>query len=417
MTDGSPTNHVDVLQRRRRLVIAALAVLALVGAFKGYERQVQTWGVYFWWMDYAYGFSKRGLLGTVFQHVVASGNSTVDLRRISTIHLVACGALVVLLLFHARRMLRATTSARELVIVALAWSSFFASQFLATTINLTGLMDIYLMLAFVGIWDLLRGRRYWTASAVGFLVPFVHEGFTFLWTSAFVVGLFEIVRARTGRRQRLLVTLAPLLGAVLASAFHSSPSPAAALARAPFDERTLRYIIVVQFGQTVLPACQYMLTVFARWWMNFLWASAFYLLPNVIVLLAAAWSWRRSGVTTRTKALRLLVLVVASLSPLLILLLAWDLSRFLVWANLACVIAWERLTIAEPEPEPAMAARVKHPMLLWGLYASSLAIILFYAAAPLVVAFFPEASALRPYPFQDQMVRSGIKHYARPAPP
>jgi hypothetical protein len=116
-----------------------------------------------------------------------------------------------------------------------------------------------------------------------------------------------------------------------------------------------------------------------------------------------------------------LVLGAASLAPLSILLLAWDLSRFLVWANLACVIAWERLTLTEQSTTASSTETVRGDDGSRRLFAAfsvvSIAIVLFYAAAPLVVAFFPEAAAVRPYPLQDRMVRAAIKRYARPAPP
>lgn len=135
-------------------------------------------------------------------------------------------------------------------------------------------------------------------------------------------------------------------------------------------------MIDVQLGQDVIGSIRGMLAAFAEYPGNAARSIVFFALPAVVILwsylLARKLAFRR-GCTA----------IAAGLSPGLVLLVAWDLSRFLVAVVFSAMLV---VLFIESKWQPER----RQPALVLGW-----TLVPIYLAAPLVHAYFPEATIVQ----------------------
>ena len=121
-------------------------------------------------------------------------------------------------------------------------------------------------------------------------------------------------------------------------------------------------------------------------WGNFATTSAFFLIPNVLLIWVASYCfWRRWAAPFTT----LLVATTAIVAPLAVVMVGWDLSRFLCWSTVAAgvaVVAIGSPTFVSMREEPVLK-RAVHTFAISVVLATA---ALFYTCAPTVYAYFSE---------------------------
>lgn len=364
-------------------LLALAALLAVLNLAKAFNPNVQDWGAYLWRIDYAEGFVKRGLLGTLFREGAAAFGLPPSLAQVPGVHLGLLAVLVVLLaaLVHRAWQAAGADPGRRRTVAALA-VMLAGAPVLPTLAMLTGYPDAALATLFLGS-ALLAARGYVAGAALLALPgPLLHEGFVFLWAP---LALWLLWR-RPGL-SALAWGVLPLLAAGGVLLAHDPAAVDAVLARPGIDPQRAETLRGVQFGQTVPEALARMTSFYAAHWGNVLKALLYFLPPLALSLTVAVADCSRDR---RSRGLVALALLVGAAGPAAVLALAWDLSRFLNWAVLGgWTLALLTLAVvwARPESAPARgrpAVRIAPTLAL----ALALALALFYTASPNVYAYF-----------------------------
>jgi hypothetical protein len=142
---------------------------------------------------------------------------------------------------------------------------------------------------------------------------------------------------------RSIVIGIPFLTTAIVLALHSQEAVVAELAAAPIDDEMRKSLINVQFGQSIFSAFTVMMIHYNQDFANFIVSAIYFLLPTILIVVSGSMAWRRRE---QAVPMQSLALHAAAFAPLLTLLFAWDLSRFLVTSNFTAIIAFAYLTFA-----------------------------------------------------------------------
>jgi hypothetical protein len=225
----------------------------------------------------------------------------------------------------------------------------------------------------------------------------IHESFIFLWSTLAVIILGA--RLRQGRLPTLRevsIIAVPIIVTVLVLLAHSQDAAQAQMARAPLSDEVKRGMIVTQFGQKPVGAFLNTLKTFSLYPINFI-VSALYFIPPAIVTIGV-YAWLRA-LSLREVAI---ILLATTIAPLSVLLVAWDLSRFLVWSNLAAILS---VLLWEDAIAPTTSRKLPLTPLL--LFAGVLAVL------PFVYAHFQMATVVDqgPFPLSRSFIGEPIEQY------
>jgi hypothetical protein len=210
-----------------------------------------------------------------------------------------------------------------------------SSQLMPNLAFHAGYVDVYLVCLMVAGFWLMLNKRYFTAALVASVGPVIHESFIFLWSTAAILLIWSCAMARADLRKKLLAAALPVLSTVAVSLFHSQKAAAVSIQGMSVSQDTKNRAIYA-FGQTVRSSVDHMLRYeFSGHLSNLATAVPYFLLPSAGLIWAAIFCYRRRW-TARLATV--LVAVAATIAPLTILMLAWDLSRFLIWSNLAAAM-------------------------------------------------------------------------------
>ncbi len=310
------------------LVLLALFMLAgVVGVLKGLTPTLDPRKEFYWLFSYQYGFIKRGLIGTLV-HPLLRLRPFDDLKpMIIGAHVIVCLWIIVALQMLFRDAVRRTEGRDARFTLVLAFLCLMCSPLMPVLAHDSGYVDVYLIaLVLAGLWFVLHGR-YGAAAVAAAAGPLIHEGFVFLWCPLAIMLLWSSATMRTGRATKLLLAALPLFCTAGVIWFHNSH----ALALSMDDWITPNDIksghIVYTFGQTLQSSFEHMRRYeFPGHWANVTVTLAYSLVPGLLLLWAAVFCyWSRWTAPWTT----LLMAVLATISPLAIVALGWDLSRFL----------------------------------------------------------------------------------------
>jgi len=322
------------------LILAAAAVTSYL---KGFLVDVQGWGIFYWWTTYSHGAVKRGLVGSLFQGLTDGTSTEIRFNYIIGQHFAFCMLLIAGLWLIASVMIWRTCDSVVRLLVASTWLIFFSSQFLPTMGYLTGYLDIHLMVLLASALIAAVWRRYVIAAIIAAMAPLVHEIFIFLWLTAVVLLLHSMFVERRDVLWRSIVIGIPFLTTAIVLALHSQEAVVAELAAAPIDDEMRSSLINVQFGQSIFSAFTVMMIHYDQHFSNFIVSAIYFLLPTILIVVSGSMAWRRRE---QAVPMQSLALHAAAFAPLLTLLFAWDLSRFLVTSNFTAIIAFAYLTFA-----------------------------------------------------------------------
>jgi hypothetical protein len=312
------------------------AVLALSYA-KGFNPALQTWGEFYWYVDYSEGFLRRGLIGTLVAPVRLLVADSVAFNRIvlGAYHVVA----IALLLGMCAVMTASIARLRRHRIAACFGALIFVASPLVSNLGfLTGYVDPLLMAAALAGAVLVRRGRYLLAGAIGVLAVLCNEGAVFLWIPVAFLAVFgRGVTEWQDFAARLACAMAPPVAVAMIPLFESPGVAARVISGVPhFSLAVGQRLIELHYGQT-MPG-----QVAAQ--MAALQAHPFHFLISMLVTLPATASIAVCVVLIdgdaspsrrvfRWRRMRWLAIFAFCFAPFLMLFFAWDLSRLMAWTN------------------------------------------------------------------------------------
>ena len=306
-------------------------------------------GLHRWLMTYAEGFHRRGLVGTVFQALAGHEPREGQVALASAVSTAGTwlwiAAAFVLMVFAAAR-----TRSRALLGVALAYAAFaFVNPMWTTRAYDNGYLDWLAGFAVLGALAAFSYRRYVLSGAVVAVGIVAYWGTVFVWLPlAFLAACLQArdlmhrearspvldraIEARQGRR--MFALLLPCAAALATALLHDNNAAVAELNRIGNQEHILRETFV-----ELQDAMGRQADSLLQNWRAYLGIAAVYAVPPA--LCAALWTavMRRFGRSLFQPAwLDTAVAVLATLTPLLFLLVAFDLSRLMAWTYFAFLV-------------------------------------------------------------------------------
>ncbi|MBP6768804.1 MAG: hypothetical protein KA171_13575 [Reyranella sp.] len=373
--------------------VVGLLLVGLVGfaVSRGFITDINGYTIVHYVVSYDGGLIRRGLAGEVTSWFADQRNRA-DVTTTAVIGYVSLQAVLwvsllawVLVLGYRRK---------DLAIPAL-FAVVVAGQIIPTTAYNVAYLDVYdfllLLLAAVGFIK----RRYVLAIVAGAAGALSHEGFIFAWLSLAPVVLWDRVSWK-----RVAVLCVPLIGGIMVYLFSSLDTVAEQLAHAPLSPQERTEALLSNFGQSFVGNLELLLWKIKYYPENLLIASVFYCFPAVVLVIAYGWLRRRK--------LDFAVLAFAAFAPLSIILLAWDLSRFLVGSSFFALFAVLHMETVRPA---GVAPR--------SLTLACSVIFLLLVQVPFINAFFEQATIedrsainMRQWPI-GQLAKSSVEYFSR----
>ncbi|MEB3355225.1 MAG: hypothetical protein VKK04_00660 [Synechococcales bacterium] len=330
------------------VAVCLLASVASLSALKGFIPRPQIWGTYFWFITYQFGFTRRGLVGTLMEPWLQGVDPDTAEARLVVVHIVLLLALVGLILVLAGRFIRHTRSVAAAILCAV----FLSSHFL-TTIAYNGRYPDPLIAVLLVLMAIALERRARLPMAMGLLIigTLMHEMFLIFACPLILFGLYKSHWQPQSRfpvkkfAQVLVIFLihAGLMALLIVRAETPSSQFMAIFQNAGISEDVARTVLEVQLSQGTGEALSYMAAKWQINWMNGILASIYSLFPSGVMLLIY-WTnfsgdrppFKAQSNFSRTTYFTLFLF--SCYGCLSILALAWDLSRFLQFANLTTLL-------------------------------------------------------------------------------
>lgn len=303
-------------------------------------------GLHRWLMTYAEGFHRRGLVGTVFQAIVGDEPREVQIALASQVSAggtwLWAAAAFVLMAFAAWR-----TRSRAIQGTTLAFAAFaFVNPMWTTRAYDNGYLDWLAGLAVLGALAAFAYRRHVLSGAVVAAGIVAYWGTVFVWLPlAFLAACLmarDLLRhdsqipvlhraVAACRSRRVFALLLPFAAGVAAALLHDNNAAIAELHRIGNQEH-----IVQESFVDMQDAMRRQADSLLQNWHAYLGVAAVYAVPPA--LCAALWTavMRRFGRSLFQRAwLDTGAAVLATLSPMLFLVVAFDLSRLMAWSYFA----------------------------------------------------------------------------------
>jgi hypothetical protein len=318
------------------ILLAGGVLAAIVGILKGFTTTVDPATEFYWLFNYGHGFIKRGLIGTIVTPLVSRVSLEHAKPAIAAAHAIACLSIALMFVALFRGAIFAERRADSRLALALSFVCLMCSEMLPVLATDTGSVDPYVIVFVLAGVRLILKRRYAIAVVVGIVGPFIHEGFVLAWAPLAILLLWSCVSSDEQRVRKLAVAAVPVLTAFVVTTAHNADALGQLMQAWPASEEIKNGHLAYTFGQTFRTSFAHMKDYeFPGHWSNFGTAFAFFVIPNGLLLWTAAFCyWHRWSARGTT----LLVGVVAMLSPLGAIALAWDLSRFLVWSTVGAAV-------------------------------------------------------------------------------
>lgn len=317
------------------LAILACALLTAFSFTKGFVYAISPDVHLYYVINYRDGLVRRGLVGHLLSWIVDQA-VLADTLAVAAVVYAATNITVLVLVFVW--MVSVELRRRDLLAASL-YALYAASQFIPTVSYDAGFLDAYDYLLLVLAAVALVKDRPWLAAAIGAVGPFVHDAFIFTWFCPAILALWLRPNLRTS-----LALSAPL---VMTAIVYFAPTPEAGIAQmhaAPLPADVKALSIAYQFGQTFLSSLYIVLWKIGHSLSNFLIAVAYFILPALLLVVLYG---RERGDPRAWIALGL-----ATLLPLSINMVGWDLTRFLAPAPFFALLAALFMETASPAGPP-----------------------------------------------------------------
>jgi hypothetical protein len=306
--------------------------LGTISVLKGLNWALAPEGSYLYYIDYRFGFLMRGLVGQLFSPLLARLPRSAHQELFLAWHVLT---LVVLLVLLVRLAAQTVAQSGRIDVLAMA-TLLFCSPFLASLAYFIATPDILLCLLTLGVIAAIRARRFALAWLIFLVGVLVHQLMVFIVLPLMVLGSMTGGAPRT---RAIAGSLAIGLAACLVILMAPAPDPR--LIRLFIDQgissEGARDLFDFQLSQELVEVS----SVMAGWWLkgfiNGMIAAAYGALP-ALAILAGCLTLPGASIQAvvplpflrpgRPRAILTAVLVLGvGLSPLLVLALAWDLSR------------------------------------------------------------------------------------------
>ncbi|MEB3355205.1 MAG: hypothetical protein VKK04_00560 [Synechococcales bacterium] len=329
------------------ILVLGLAVLGVLSILKGFVPRARGLGLYIWLTTYQHGFIRRGLLGTLVSPWVQNSDPEavrLGLVGIHVILLILIGGLAAILAWEFLRRHRQRVGYAFIFLAC-----FFSSHFLGTIAYNAAEADAIMAVLLILI-AIFAGS---TAAGLGFILilvigTLIHEMFLI---SAFPLILYSVLTPlltteKVGDRRRTVFSALVLLGSTLALVIlilHTNqPSEEFRTTFLNFgmSERRASQVLERKLGQSLGGSLVMLAGIWRSHGLNASMGLAYSLLPSVGMLLIY-WGWLKkpefSNNALGGRALPLIrtaFFLLACYGPVLVLALAFDLSRLAQFANL-----------------------------------------------------------------------------------
>jgi len=369
-----------------------LTTAVVANVVKGFPHSVQEMGFPYWTMTYDDGFIRRGLVGTLIHEFFVGFHPNDQRNIVLALHVTVYFAWIALLYLWAR-FVTASSDERTRACVLGGLAALLLSHFPTTVFLLCGYLDVILVALCVACAFSVERGKYKTAGVLAAIGPVVHDAFLFLWAPIALLELRELLRTPAAERRARLRTIAPLASALVAAAltmaFHSPSAAERMVAKAPVPPEIQDSFYKFQFGLHIRDALGLMWEKYTLQLDQFLLACAFFL-PPILVTAACAYVLDRDTVRWR----RILFTIAMLVAPTVVLAIAWDLSRFLLWSGMGAFL----LLIRNARDPRKATAFDRRPLV------AALAACVFFSTGPYVYAYFEAAFA--EYSFAPSATRS-----------
>ncbi len=383
--------------------VAAVAVLAVLHMASVVSEFQATAGLHRWFMTYAEGYHRRGLIGTVFQFLAGHRPREEQIALASGISAAGTyawliGTLAVFVIAAAKSRDRALGGA------AVAFAAFaFINPMWTTRAYDNGYLDCLPGIAVVVALAAYAGKRPVLSGAVAAVSVVAYWGTIFVWLPlGFLVAcvLWRDAAAGAGgkraaarrllaavRRREALSLLLPVAAALLSALLNDTDAAIAELERIGGQQNIIEQTFRSGWSALVDQV---------RWllvgWRTYLALAAVYVAPPAVC--AGLWVgvMRRRGYALFGRAWRDAgAAVLATIAPVSFLLVAFDLARLMAWSYLAfAVVAVFWLTAARADPSAARPARR-----VWPWMAAPLMLAALFWTTPTIYAWVDMSHLVR----------------------
>lgn len=317
-------------------MLAAAMLAGLFNVLKGLNPYLEPSAEFYWLFTYGHGFIKRGFIGTLVHPLVAAFSFERLKPVIVGAHVVACLGIIFMLQVLFRTVITRQSQKDIRLTMILAFLCLMCSPLMPVLAHDTGHVDAYLMALALGGFSLILRERYGAAMLITIIGPLIHEAFIFLWAPVAVMLLWSSVTAEKRRTAKLTMVILPIVCVAAVAFFHNRDALLLAMNAWPADDFIKSGHLRYTFDATLLSRMEHMrLYEYRGHAANLAVSLLYFLLPALLLLWTALFSFRHKWEdrwTTPTVA------AIATLVPVSILLVAWDLSRFLSWMIVASAI-------------------------------------------------------------------------------
>jgi hypothetical protein len=321
--------RIEKTPHSRIIFLVAFFLLFLFSYGRGFITVVQGWGEPYYFINYSGGFIKRGLIGEIYSWFF--GEQGYDPQKIVLIyHFVSIVffASIPCFLYHIVKL-----PCRVLIP---PFMIFLASQFTPTLAYIVGYLDLFVFCVLLLCLSLFIKRQtilFCFASTIGILI---HELFLFLWIPFLLIFLEDSIR-RSGSVKVALSSLQfasslfPVALVIVVGLMHNKTAVHELLFSAPLDRGLVKTMAENQFGLGPLKALSVMYDIWKDHWFYVFKTVWIFATPTLVLVL---FFWRQSGGNYSS----LLWLLAAAFSPLSVLLIAWDYSRFFCYTSFSALM-------------------------------------------------------------------------------
>ena len=307
-----------------------------------------------WFIDYRFGFVKRGLVGTIVSLATRLAHAQPTERLVNALSIVLfvvfCGVLMVVGLRVVRR-------SGWSVDVALAVLVFLSSPFVVMSAHLVGYFDDVIILLAILSLGMLLGKRIWSAVAVQIIAILVHENAVLVGFPAFALTWWLVgVRDRRsgeGRWPLWPILLPPVTFLLLALSQSLAPigreeALTSHLSTFPFigknlpEVRVPHWIMITFYDSFRIHRGQFQGRMFSQSMIGLV-------LPSMLAMLGFVFDANRIRVASTES----LILLGVCFAPQMMHLLAWDTARIWTYGILCAFLVFWTYVEAFPARKPS----------------------------------------------------------------
>jgi hypothetical protein len=313
-----------------------------------------------WFIDYRFGFVKRGLVGTIVTLATRAMHVRPTEQLVNILASVQFGLFCTVLMWLGLHLVRRSGWSNTVTLVVLV---FLSSPFIVMSAHLIGYFDNIIIVLTVLSLGLLFRKRIWAASCLQAISILVHENALLVGLPVFCFG-WMLVNSRQREVHEKPLSFAPLLvpvGAFVILTLSQRLSPpdlerslTAYLSSYPFlvkrlgDVRVPHWVTITFYDSYLLHQGQFLGRVLSQSMLGVV-------LPSLLAVLGFVFDVY--GV--RALSVESMILLGACLAPQLMHLVAWDTSRIWTYSILCSfLLLWVYVELFPPRRSASQFIRL-----------------------------------------------------------